>query len=164
MHNVLGLVALALLVWLLIQLAPWKRRVLYIDTGSSAIFVNSKYNISAKPDSILNRQTIEEYKNRSLGIYDSDRAQMIATALAVRTRYPVVKGVLVTNEKHYAVDLSGRDDELYKIIEDDISQILKLREGRPPRANPSIAKCSSCPHKNRCEFQKGVAIPINDAN
>ena len=49
----------------------FKRRVKYIDTGKSSVFVSKRYKIAAKPDLIQDNKTLVEKKSRRTGVYDS---------------------------------------------------------------------------------------------
>jgi len=88
----IGLLAAITIVLCKLFLDSKKRRVLYKDERNAIVFQSQKYRIRAKPDLILSRDTIVEKKSRKGRVFRSDKAQLIATALAVRFKIPDHEG------------------------------------------------------------------------
>jgi len=127
-----------------------RRRVSYIDGGRSKVFYSSKYGISAKPDLIQDKNTIVEKKSRTKGVYKSDVAQLVASALAVRSEYAIKIGFIVTKTDKVEVDLSGSDSDLFDMISSEYSNARLILSGKTPPASPSKAKCGSCQFRKEC--------------
>jgi len=149
-ENILLLGVLYFAVLLITRL--FRKRVRYIDTGDSETYFSKKYGISAKPDLILNGNTIVEKKSRLKGVYVSDRKQVIATALAVRSKYKITVGIVETQQDRVEIDLSGSDAELFKSIEKDYQDAISVKRGIPPAPSPSIVKCRGCQFNSMCEY------------
>ena len=81
---------------------------------------------------------------------------MIATALAVRSRYPIRRGTLITQRNHYDVDLSGSDAALFSLIEDDHRSATLIAKGIAPPPSPTKGKCKRCEFRKACDYQVGV--------
>lgn len=148
------LIILAAVIYFLILIVSrvGKKRVQYIDQGSSEVYYSRKYRISAKPDLIEDRHTIVEKKSRRKGIYESDRKQLIATALAVRSRYPITRGVIETQSDREEIDLSGTDAALFARIEKEYLHAEAVNRGSEPPPYPSLPKCGGCQFRSRCDY------------
>jgi len=129
----------------------FKRRVKYIDTGKSSVFVSKRYKIAAKPDLIQDNKTLVEKKSRRTGVYDSDRKQLIATALAVRSVHPIRSGFVETQTDREEVDLAGSDKSLFRLIKTEYKNALLINAGKKPPAYPSYQKCRHCQFRSDCE-------------
>ena len=145
---------ITILLLLLGEAINWrKKRSIYIDRGKNdKIYKSEKYRIVAKPDVVLDKHTIEEIKNRESGLYSSDRAQMIATALAVRSSHRITKGVLVTKNARYDVSLEASDRKLFELIREDYNHAVTIASGRIPPGKPAEQKCRSCEYRERCKY------------
>ncbi len=153
---VLSLIIIAAILYLLVmeRRNRSKQTAIYVDHNrNNTVFYSTRYAISAKPDAITGPTTIEEMKSRRRGIYASDRAQMIATALAVRSTYPITRGILVTTEKRYDVSLAGTDEALFEQLTDEYAQATLIANGIAPTANPSPGKCRVCEYQTLCEYR-----------
>lgn len=131
-----------------------KRPANYIDHASrNKVFYSVRYGISAKPDAILDGTTIEEFKSRKKGMYSSDRIQLIATALAVRSQYPITQGKLITQQTSHDVDLSGSDEALFSKIKNEHHHASLIANGIAPPPSPAKGKCRTCEFRNLCEYR-----------
>lgn len=129
-----------------------KKRVRYIDDGSKGSFRSDLFRITAKPDLIEDGTTIVEKKSRRSGVYESDKKQLIATALAVRSKHKIRSGYIVTQTERVAVDLTGSDRKLFSLIKTEHAHAWMVNEGRRPPPSPTRSKCRSCQFNKRCEY------------
>ena len=152
---------LALLVVLLVaalrRLSSDARRApLYLDDGpASATFVSRRYRLRARPD-LLERDgdtvTLVELKSRARGVHPSDRAQVVATALAVRAAgHDVRRARIETREgAPVAVDLDASDEALFERIRPIVRMARLAVAGTPPAPTPSAGKCRACGYRANC--------------
>lgn len=127
----------------------------YPNGGRRRTFVNALYRVRARPDKLIKRprgkSSLTEYKDREIGIYPSDRAQIIATALACRgAGVDVREAVLQTRTIRVRVDVEMSDDELARRIERPLTDARLAVLGVPPSPLPTKPKCRSCSVRHRC--------------
>lgn len=127
--------------------------IVYQDEGKqSKIFINKKYGIAAKPDTILN--TIDgyvcvEYKSRRRGIYEGDIAEAKAAALAVRSKYPIVAIQIKNQTETNVIQLPESDDELYEQIR-RYKEMAEAAKTQLLPAKPNQFKCRHCAVRASC--------------
>lgn len=115
------------------------------------IYTCSYYKIKAKPDFIyeyLNGDlAIVEYKSRKRGVMPSDVVQLIATAIAVKGHYvliKVTKGYVLTDDGSYQeIDLDRDSTELIKQIEKPLKAARDVIRGKMPVPEPSAINLNS---------------------
>jgi len=151
----LAAAALAIILALLLR-NRLPSNIVYLDTTRSKVFESQVYKIKAKPDELSyeveNELSMTEYKSRESGVYPSDRAQMIATAIAVReSGHDVSVGYLQTgNGKRHKVNLSGSTEQLYSKIALHAKNARLASKGIEPEATPFKFKCNSCAYRTQC--------------
>ncbi len=129
--------------------------LVYVDDKPAAkVFVNHRFELSAKPDFIFkvgfNKYVIAEFKNRKSGARDSDIAQSLATVVAVRSKYNVQGYYVITNNSpHYEACTESTGTIYRKIakLHKTAKQIKHLSK------RPSItrtAKCRTCGYRDNC--------------
>lgn len=156
-----GLFFTAIALLLLLALRIKKRlpdNVQYLDTGAAPTLESSEFKIKARPDKLHtqedNKVCCTEFKHRKTGIYPSDRAQLIATAIAARgAGFDVRVGKLETSSgESYTVDLSANTAVLYAKIESSVNSVRLVQSGDKPVGKPTRSKCAMCSYKNECPF------------
>jgi CRISPR/Cas system-associated exonuclease Cas4 (RecB family) len=133
--------------------------VVYADNGTTRAFVSRMYGIKAKPDFVLRLRTgdyaVVEFKSRANGrLYESDVAQVKATALAVRSRFPVKRAFVMAGDLRHEIKLPADSKALHAQIA-TLAKYVRLAE-RDPLAvyNAHPGKCRACAHRNGCEGRK----------
>lgn len=148
-------ILLFLFLVIVIALSPSQKgeRILYQDKGErSRVFVNKRFGIAAKPDTILRTDEGDiciEFKSRKKGVYPSDIAEAKAAALAVRSKYRIVAIEIRNQTENQKFYLPKDDDLLYSEIKHyaEMAQIAK-QELLP--ATPQKFKCRNCPVNQSC--------------
>lgn len=133
---------------------------IYVDSDGAETFRSEKYYIAGKPDFLYqlpnNEIAIVEYKNRnSDAVYQSDRVQLIAATIAVRSQHPDVSvGYVYTASGYYErIDLRKSTEELNKSISRELSDARLAKRRIEPRALSSQAKCRGCGVRNDCAWR-----------
>lgn len=133
----------------------FRGKLVYSDDSPTAkVFVSHGYKLSAKPDFIFkigfNQYVIVEFKSRQGAIKHSDLVQLLATAIAVRSKYRVVRGYIVTANKTKAVGF-GTNRQIYRQIKDTHKIVKKIKHTNyfPPKK--CDANCQNCGHIEVCE-------------
>lgn len=132
-------------------------RVIYTDSGgSSRSFLNKQYGIRAKPDFILElkggEHAVVEYKSRDSGmLFASDVAQVKATVLAIRSRYPARRAFVVAGARCHEVKIKKSDSGLYKDIQQEIGYAREVAQGEMVKVFSSNERqCDRCFSRSRC--------------
>lgn len=136
---------------------------IYSDSGGGGYAFRSKrFKIKAKPDvlyKILNDDSyiIVEYKSReNESIYISDENQLIATAIAVKEKYPSLKeGYIYTKGGGFKrINLNHSQHELFQQIAKEVRQTRRIETGNLPRGYQRDGrKCKTCQYTSRCRWQ-----------
>ena len=121
-------------------------------------FVNTRYRVRARPDKLIERphgrSSFSEYKDRRSGIYPSDRAQIIATALACRgAGVDVREAFLQTRTRRFRVDIDMSTEELARRIDQPLTDARRAILGIPPSPLPTKPKCDACSVRSRCAYR-----------
>lgn len=131
--------------------------VVYADHGKkTASLISEKYGIVAKPDFVLRLETGEyavvEYKSRENGrLYESDVAQVKASVLAARQKFPVTKAFVVAGTQRHEILIKADDAALYREIKLLADYVRQADEGDVVHVFAgNIGKCRSCQHKTEC--------------
>jgi len=155
-ESILLIAAVLAVVLALLLRSRLPSHVVYLDTGRSHSFVSAVYRIKAKPDELSYQApdilSLTEYKSREKGIYPSDKAQMIATAIAVKeSGHDIDVGYLQTgNGEKHRVELSGSTESLFSQIAVHANNARMAVSGIEPIATPVKFKCNSCPYRTKC--------------
>lgn len=131
--------------------------VVYADKGSrTKPMLSKKYGIVAKPDFVVRLLTGEyavvEYKSRENGrLYESDIAQVKASVLAAREKYPISLAYVISGKRHHKIAISKNSDEIYDEIHYLAEYVRKASKCRLVHVFTAYpAKCGSCASKNEC--------------
>jgi CRISPR/Cas system-associated exonuclease Cas4 (RecB family) len=158
------LVTLKALAWLLdkayIASLPmtkfgFKGRLVYTDNAPQAkVFVNKRYQLSAKPDFVFRiglwSYITVEFKSRNAPVKESDLIQLIATVIAVRSQYNIVRAMVVTNSETQEISI-GSNSKLYSSIKQLHKQAKKVKHfNKEPKPLVNDARCKGCGYLGRC--------------
>lgn len=138
-------------------------RTMYLDEGrGSRTFVSERHRLRAKPDKLegdVRDATLVELKSRPRGIHAADRAQIIATALAVRAEgIHVARARLETLEDEpVTLDLAPSDAALFERIRPAVEAARLALGGTAPAPAPSVGKCRACGYRARCPHRADAA-------
>lgn len=157
-----GFALVAVLLWLLWH---WLRRtrhlpgiggeaLLYQDDGQQRPLKHPGFNISARPDHIVQEGkdvVVVETKGRGHGPYASDWAQAIAGALAARgSGFPVTKARWTNGQRRVTRALPASDAALFEMIRPYHDQVTAVRAGQPVAFHPDAHKCRTCYYRAVC--------------
>jgi CRISPR/Cas system-associated exonuclease Cas4 (RecB family) len=158
------LVTLKALAWLLdkayIASLPmtkfgFKGRLVYTDDAPKAkVFVNKRYQLSAKPDFVFRvslwSYIAVEYKSRNAPVKESDLIQLIATVIAVRSQFNIVRAMVVTNSESRELSL-GSNSKLYRSIKQLHKQAKKVKHfNKEPKPLVNDTRCKGCGYREHC--------------
>lgn len=154
-----------LLVALLRRTAPTDadEAPLYLDdVPDGHVFVSERFRIRARPDKLEGEPddvTLVELKSRSRGVHASDRAQVVATALAVRADgFDVRRARLETRDGDpVTLDLDAPDDALFARIRPAVAAARLAVRGIEPAPSASPGKCRACGYRTRCPYRADTA-------
>lgn len=133
-------------------------QIIYADQGRHGRkFISRRYGIVAKPDFIVRldsgENAIVEYKSRSNGaLYNSDIAQVKASALAAREKMPIEKAYVLSGTRLHPVPLARDSKLLYQEIEELVEHARLAASGVIVQAfckNPR--QCQTCAQKPHCQ-------------
>lgn len=148
-------ILLLLFLVIIIALSPSQKgeRILYQDKGErSRVFVNKRFGIAAKPDTILRTDEGDiciEFKSRKKGVYPSDIAEAKAAALAARSKYRII-AIEIRNQTECQKFYLPKDDKLlYSEIQQYV-EMAKVANTELLPATPQKIKCNSCPVNQNC--------------
>ncbi len=134
-------------------------KLVYADQGrSSKDFVNSRFGVRAKPDFVYllpdGTYVLVEYKNRKSGMRDSDVGQVLASVLAVRSRYPVRRAFVATNGKLTPVGgAEWTDRAIYDAIREELELVRAIQRGKVPDHSPTPERCARCGYRDDCKWR-----------
>lgn len=129
--------------------------VIYVDKGrGSKVFRNPEYRVQAKPDLLRKVSAgiqIEEYKSRQTGFYESDWAEALTAALAVRGSGIKVTQVLLRNQTQSKLRvLPQSDSELFAMIKGDVEIARLAARHHEVPFRPLAHKCRGCGFRESC--------------
>jgi len=133
--------------------------LIYLDSDTKKVFASKTYKIKAKPDFLYkmpdDSYIIVEYKSRSGSVKNSDIAQLIATAIAVKETYPTLyTGYIYTQGRHIKkIDLKPSANQLFESIKQEVHQVRQIEAGRAPAFQPKKEHCQVCVLRRICEFR-----------
>lgn len=158
----LAALVLAVIVVVLARGLARAPRAAYLDEGpASAVFASARYRIRAKPDLIERAPdgsaVLVERKSRVRGLYPSDRAQIVATALAVRAHGIPLAGARLEcgGEAPHRLALAADDATLARTISRPLAEARLVAAGGVPAATPSSGKCRACAYARTCPHAIG---------
>jgi hypothetical protein len=141
-----------------------KHRLIYCDDQAQKTFQSAQYKIRAKPDFIYEidpeNLCLLEYKARSGGVYPSDIAQLIATAIAVIETYSnVTHGYVYTRGgKYQKVQFGSPNDtdriaKLVRKIQSELNTARTIKSGKfVSVSKQSQRKCQACGFHSHCDI------------
>ncbi|ANO35324.1 hypothetical protein A6E01_19110 (plasmid) [Vibrio breoganii] len=132
----------------------FKGALVYSDDSPSArVFVNRKYELSAKPDFIFkvgpNQYVLVEYKSGKRPMSESDRIQVLASVIAARQQYNITKAIVVTGLGRFEVkDAKKSNRAIYRQLK---TLHVIARRVKHHNKNPSgnVNSCGSCRRRNK---------------
>ncbi len=153
---IITIIAIVIYIFLL-RGTPVKRpRLVWVDKSrKTKAFRNKAYGVSGKPDCIYklaDGYRLVEFKSRKSGIYESDRVQAKAAALAARggSKYKITEILIQTKSTEELIPLIMSDEQLYQDIKYYIELAQKAHQGEPLKAIPEKRKCKYCAYVKVC--------------
>jgi CRISPR/Cas system-associated exonuclease Cas4 (RecB family) len=133
----------------------FRGKLIYSDDSPNAeVFVNHRYELSAKPDFIfrigLFKYAIVEFKSRVGQVKQSDTIQVIASIIAARSKFNITEAYIVTGRQTKIIEASS-SARLYRELKPlhKKAKQVKFRNQLPKRLSCS-KKCDSCGYKEHC--------------
>lgn len=133
----------------------FRGKLVYSDDSPKAkVFVNHRYQLSAKPDFVfrtgLFEYTMVEYKSREGRVKSSDIIQVKASIIAVRSKYNITNVYIVTGQRIQQVKALS-NFRLYR----DIKKLHKLAKrvkflNKKPNRLENSDKCNRCGYREHC--------------
>lgn len=123
------------------------------DSPQAKTFVHQGYELSGKPDFIFkvgfNQYVIVEYKSRQGTVRLSDILQLLACAIACRSKYNVVRGYVITGKQTKVVQL-GTNRSIYKRIKATHKLVRKIKLHNYFPAKNCDGRCQNCGYQEVC--------------
>ena len=140
----------------------FRGKLVYVDDGKAKIFLNHKYRICAKPDFIFRKfglipsYVLVERKSGYREPTESDIAQIKASVITARSRYPRLNhAVLSTKKGVFPIPVNKSSAKLMRDIQHlhDITQAVYRGETIEEICTDSY-RCFCCPTKLSCKLRK----------
>lgn len=149
----------------LMQMMGLEGTIIFADQGRRGrYFITKTYGIIAKPDFIVKLKTGEiavvEYKNRKNNrLYESDKAQVKATTLAVRSKMRVDKAYVLAGKKLHQVLIPKDDAKLFEQIAGLVEYAKRAKSGELIKIyTEQVYFCKSCSVRSICLRKRSGSI------
>lgn len=130
-------------------------KLVWIDKGKhTKPFFNQEYRVLGKPDLMYRNNAgimAVEYKSRNANIYESDIIQGLTASLAARGNGFNVQSLLIKTDKNERfMRLPRSDNELFRMVQKQVSTVRKAKSGASLPSNPHYYKCLHCAYSESC--------------
>lgn len=133
----------------------FRGKLVYSDDSPKAkVFVNHRYQLSAKPDFIfrtgLFTYTLVEYKSRSGYMKVSDIIQVKASIIAARSKFNITKSLVITGKSTKEIEAAS-NRSLYRDIKTLHKTAKRIKHfNKKPRRLENSDNCNNCGYREHC--------------